>query len=375
MSPMPHRSWSELHKASETIAIKAEREARDGKIDQAALLYGQAAALEQKALVTLEPAQQRTKGITAVSAVALWYKANQFERAERLAYEMLADANLPEFARKGLRDLVQAIWTESSMQEAKAKFLPGHVLVSIRGGEVTTGGAPLDVVVSKVQTIQSMFYRTVEFMRGSPFRLRGAASDDIQETCRPWLLQAAPGSYQFSVAIEQPKQMGLFDEQLGADGVAEHFLRILKAATSSEPGLLEEVVPQEDYRNAFLKLSRNLSPTGKTFESIEFKTPTSGTTVSLTPEARTAINQVIKKSRTNAPDEGEELTEECIGILRGVHLEKDWLEMIVDGKTVRVNGLQDTMDDVIGPMVNKKVKVSAGRTSKGLRFRDIELED
>lgn len=39
---------------------------------------------------------------------------------------------------------------------------------SVKGGEVITGGAPLDLIVEKVQTIQSMFYRTVECIKDLP---------------------------------------------------------------------------------------------------------------------------------------------------------------------------------------------------------------
>jgi hypothetical protein len=56
----------------------------------------------------------RTRGITAVSAVALWFKAGEYAFAEQLAYAVLTDPHIPAFAREELRNLVQAIWTENS---------------------------------------------------------------------------------------------------------------------------------------------------------------------------------------------------------------------------------------------------------------------
>jgi hypothetical protein len=70
-------SWAEFHQASETAAIEAERRLREGNQSQAALLYAQAAEHEQKALAAIDPAKLRTKGITAVSAVALWLQSLQ----------------------------------------------------------------------------------------------------------------------------------------------------------------------------------------------------------------------------------------------------------------------------------------------------------
>ena len=143
--------------------------------------------------------------------------------------------------------------------DANANFLPGQVFVSVKGGEVVTGGVPLDLLVEKVQTIQSMFYRTVEFIRDMPLRTRGAPPKDIQEFCRPWLFQAAPGGYQFSVAIQEVKQMDLFREDQRPDLVAHQFLEILRATASEDPKVLEAIVPKAEYRTAFLKLSRNLA--------------------------------------------------------------------------------------------------------------------
>ena len=369
-------SWVECHQASEAAAIEAEKRLREGNLSQAALLYAQAAEYEQKALAAIDPAKVRTKSITAVSAVALWYKASNYERAEQLAYAMLADASIPQFARKELRDLVQAIWTESSKMAAGVGFLPGQVLVSVKGGEVITGGAPLDLIVEKVQTIQAMFYRTVEFINDMPLRARGAPPRDIQESCRPWLFQAAPGSYQFSVAIQEPKQLDFFKEHIGPELVAQQFLQIVQATTSSDPKELEAVVPKLEYRKAFLKLSRNLAPTGKKFDSIEFRAPAGGPPVSLTSEARTVINQSIKGEQRRAPEDAQDIMEEHMGILRAVDLDNDFLDVAVEGQTLHIVGLEDAMDDVIGPMVNKKIKLTVVRGVKGApRFRDIELDE
>jgi len=368
-------TWSEFHRASEKAAIEADQAFREGNTSQASLLYAKAAELEQQALSTVDSTKARTRGITAVSAVSLLYKAFAYDRAEQLAYSMLADPSVPQFARTDLRNLVQAIWTESSKRAANVSFLPGQVFVSVKGGEIITGGAPLDLVVEKVQTIQAMFYRTIEFIRDMPLRHRGAPSRDIQESCRPWLFQAAPGSYQFSVAIQERKQLDFFKEDIRPDLVARQFLEILKATSNEDQQQLEGLVPKDDYRNVFLKLSRNLAPTGKTFDSIEFRTATGDVLTALTPEARTVINETLKKSRPVDAQGSPATEEEFIGILRAVDLDKDFLAVTVDGQHFHVVGLGDAMDDVIGPMVNKTVKVLVVREKGAIRFRDIELDE
>ncbi len=367
-------SWNEYHRDSEAAAIEAERLLRSGDKSAAAKYYAQAANLEQMAVRAIDPSKARTKGITAVSAVALWYKAAEYEKAEQLAYAMLADNSVPAFARIDLRNLVQAIWTESSKQTAHVNFLPGQVLVSVKGGEVITGGAPLDLIVEKVQTIQSMFYRTVELVKDLPLRSRGGPIREIQESCRPWLFQAAPGSYQFSVAIQEPNQRDFFKEEVAPEIVAQQFFQILKATTSADPQELESVVPNAEYRKVFLKLSRNLAPTGKNFESIEFRAPAGGPPISLTSDARNVINQTLRASQPMNADGAQDVVEDHTGILRAVDLDKDFLDVATESQSLHVVGLEDAMDDVVGPMMNKKVKVSVVRTAKGqVRLRDIEL--
>ena len=67
--------------------------------------------------------------------------------------------------------------------------------MSVKGGEVVAGGAPLDLIIDKVQIVQSLFYRTAEHLKSLPLRKKGPPSKDIQEGCRPWLFQSVPGSY------------------------------------------------------------------------------------------------------------------------------------------------------------------------------------
>jgi hypothetical protein len=62
------------------------------------------------------------------------------------------------------------------------------------------------------------------------------------------------------------------------------------------------------------------------------------------------------------------------GILRALHLDKDWLEVIVSGETIRIDGVSETVDDIIGPMVIRPVIVHAKRKKAGGRPRFLDIE-
>lgn len=369
-------SWSQWHSKSERLASEAEMAMRRNETSIADGLYRQAAEAENQALVELDPSKMRTLGITAVSAASLWFKGKEFQKAEQLCYLMLSRADLPEFATEQLRNLVQAIWTEHSKQSAGVSFLPGQVYVSVKGGEVVTGGAPLDLIVDKVQAIQSIFYRTIEESNGMPLRLRGGPVRELQDACRPWIFQAPPGSYQFSVAIQEPTQPDMFKATVDPSSIAERFLAVLRAAVSSDPAQLSLLVPDQGYRSTFLKLARNLAPTGKSFERLEIRSATDNNPLALQPENRKVINATLKSMVSpTQPEVG--VTEVVLhGILRAVNLDKDWIEVSVDGTSHHISGLAEALDDVIGPMVNRRVTVRARRgPAQVYRFDDIELDE
>ncbi len=367
-------SWLSWHEMSERFASNAHVAAREGGRDQASHLFRRAAEAEGKAIEELDPSKTRTLGITAVSVVALWFKANELIEAERAAMRWLTSDRLPSFAIGQLRHLVQSIWIAQAMQNAGVSFIPGQVIVSVKGGQTVVGGAPLDLIIEKVEAVQALFYRTIEYLKGVPHRRRGGPAQEIREACRPWLFQTQPGSYQFSVAVQEPRQ-GDFFKEAGPrpEQVAEHFMSVLKATSEDPEGLLPDLIPAEDYRSTFLKLARNLAPTEKSFRAVEVREAREMSPVIFLPETRNAINSAL---RAKAPidDKAAEI-QELRGVLRALHLDKDWLVLWTDGKSVQVNGLADAVDDVIGPMVNRKVVVQVQRRGRRLNFFDIEIDE
>ena len=115
-------SWLSWHEKSEQFASDAHVVARQGDNDRALALFAEAAEAENQALSTLDTSKARTFGITAVSAVSLWFKAHRFAEAERLALRCLATGELPAFAVEQLRALLQAVWTAEAMRRVNVSF-------------------------------------------------------------------------------------------------------------------------------------------------------------------------------------------------------------------------------------------------------------
>lgn len=368
-------SWTELHQRSESLAAQAEMAVRANARDRAEQLYVEAAELESQALTSVLPSKTRTLGITAVSAVALWFKARKFAEAQKLAHQVLAAQNLPRHAVQQLQGLLQAIWSEEVRQTAGFKFSQGELLVSVSGGQTVTGGAPLDFVVSKVEGIQALFFRTVELLQKRPHRKRGPAPSEVQSICRPWLFQAPAGSYQFAIAIEDVAQRTLFGPELpSTEEIKETFISLLRATTEDPDRGLAEKVPDPEYRETLLKLTRALAPTGRDFSMLTIRQSSADVDpISLHAGSRKVINEVIRRHFTK-PSTPDEVDGELRGILRAVDLNHDWLEVTTEEQSaVKVHGVGDTVDDVIGPLVNRPVIVRIATRQNGQHlFRDIE---
>lgn len=385
-------SWLVHHTRSEGYASQAEELRRRNEIDRAANLCRLAADAEVNALDNLNPSKIRTIGITAVSAVSLYFKAQEFGQAKKLAHKWLATDLLPAFAVEELEDLLQVIRFDESRVKSGIQFIEGEVLVSVKGGEVLYGAAPLDLILRKVEQISTMFYRTTEMLLDHPLRRRGSPSPEVKKYCDPWLFQAVPGSYQFSVQVRKPqdyKQLSLpgmsaADVELRVEQITKTFLDIIRAATQDPEGELIEVVPQEDYRKAFLKSAQDLAPpvTGKTFNQIEIKSSSDDEPrpVILLPETRLVIKEVLNKSEPEPPELPESKVISLRGTLRNLHLDDDWIEISINGKSQKIYGAGEEIDDRVGPMVNRRIVAEVlERSDKSIEkrysLRDLQLEE
>jgi len=369
-------SWKEYHSISERYAADAEVEFLAGNYSNALKHYQMAAESELKALQSLGTDKVRTLGVTLISAVSLFYKARQYHQAESLACQYLSTSQLAPFATTEIRALLQTIWSDQVRAESSIRFKSGQVFVSVKGGEVVPGGAPLDLVVQKVESIQSLYYRTTEFLNGLPHRKRGGPSIEIQQTCRPWLFQAPPGSYQFAVAVQEPAQQELFPKsKISVQEISSTFFSILRASVDDPDVALPNLVPDPHYRGTFMKLARNLAPSGKVFEELEIRSAEEARPITILPTTRKSIGDALSRQFPR-PKQIEEKEETISGVLRALDLDHDWLEVTADNEHIHIFEVGETVDDLIGPMVNRLVIIQALRKANGkLALLDIQAAE
>jgi hypothetical protein len=82
--------------------------------------------------------------------------------------------------------------------------------------------------------------------------------------------------------------------------------------------------------------------------------------VVLSPNSRKLISETLKGSTILTDDETDRPNSILIkGVLRALDLDKDCPEVTVGGESKHIRGVGETVDDLIGPMVNREVNVRA----------------
>lgn len=363
-------SWLEDHRESEQLASDAEIAAHRGDIVRARELYERAAEAEANALKKVGADQLRTYGITAVSAVSLYFKAAEWQAARNLAHHCLGSEQLPNFAYRQMEELLDSI----KARQAGIDLDTAQIQISMTGGEILPGGAPMDLVVAKIQSIQSLIYRTTEHLVSLPLRKHGGPTEEIRRLCMPWFFQTAPGSYQFLASVQDTQQLKMFDDNFLPREITNKSFNILQACAESPENGLQEAVTDVDYRKTFLKIARDLAPTEKEnrFKRLDIKSANFADPVIFLPATREKINNAIKEYNPSLPS-GNEV--EIRGILRALHLDNDWIEVIENSVKRRIDRINDEVDDRIGPLVNQPVVVRAVQTGSRMLFIDIEADE
>ena len=158
-----------------------------------------------------------------------------------------------------------------------------------------------------------------------------------------------------------------------SDEISAAFLRILRSSIDDPDNALPSVVPDKAYRSTFLKLVRNLAPTGKAFERMEITSSLETKPVLIYASARQTISDSIRRQIPRIPDAAhQEITLQ--GVLRAVHLDKDWIEIVTSkDQHITINEVGETVDDVVGPLVNREVVIQAIKKSAA-RYALIDIQ-
>lgn len=357
----------------DALAYEAELADRRGELEHARRLYAEAAAIEAEIARSAPASEPRVRGLLAVSATALWYKASRHDEVERLACAFLSDpTSLAEQARVELRGLMERAWRDAELAQAFGDAdEAAPLVVKLDGGRIRAGLAPPGVVRDKQQILVPMLVRIAEWKLGKPFRRTGSASSDIREQIEIQEAPAIAASYglQLVVVPGSAREAGA-PPRLRPREVVTAFLHLADAACQGGDAL-RALVESDEYRRELLKRFRDLAPDGRSVGTISFSTPSPrirAPAPRLEPEHTRRLSEALRKE---VPEQASVTAE---GVLKVVSLRgrRPFIAIeLADGSSqaFRIDPAQ--LAETIGPKVNRRVRI-LGEPTRSLRRRPTE---
>jgi hypothetical protein len=370
------RSMNDQHATAQDLSIRAAALLGEGYLQQATDLFAEAARYEEGALASIPPGNTRTRSVLSVSLASLLYKGGRLDEAERAIFRCLGPGDLDCWAEAQLRELLSVVADERLLIANLHRYSGQDIMIALRGGEIGSGSGPLDLILEKTAGFRSLLYRVAEWAGQYPFRSQGPPPSDLRNLIEARAIEPAAGSYKLEVRLAEPIQRDVFEPvRVPATEVVERLFGFLKGLTEGTRDDLEHLVPEPNYRKALLQLTRNILPAGRRLREIGIyrKNDDELQSVYLTGSVSPRIREAIPRDTPNLGGD-----QSYRGTLRAVHLDKNWLSVILpDGKQLRFSTPPEMLDDVVGPMVNKQVVVTGGKRSGKSQpiVSEIELAD
>jgi hypothetical protein len=299
---------------------------------------------------------------------------SRYDEAQQIACEFLAKpAAIDETYGTELQALLERCWRDREATKlcgSDRTFEP--LEIKLAGGEIRTGVAPAAEVRERQTLIGTLLMRVAEWLGQRPFRVRGEASRDISRNLRIYEAPARAASYGLRLYVASGTQPHLPKlSEVTPRTVVDTFLDIAAAAQMSDEEL-ERLVPQPQYRTAFLAGFRDLAPDGTKVGSVTFEHP-----VWNASRPRTVYQPHHREEMTRrlTPIAAEGVTRSAEGILKVVNLKAKTpsIEIVTSNSgTTRIHIDVESFEDSVREKLNKFVKVTF-EERKRPRSKVIEL--
>ena len=261
------------------IAEEAFLAQKRGDLDAAERLFSEALRLEQNAAdqLPLSKEAEPTRSILYRSAASLAYNSKDYELADRLIARGLSGFP-PKEIEEELKNLYEDV---NFMRHLSAKGMtldPGQWVMTIAGNAISYGGAAAEFFMPRVDSISSLFYRTVERLLKVPYRASGGVSKIIKDAFGLYIKALSPSSFGVAFQIGQPDREGwLFPELqqrklVEPSEIVDEIMRCFETFESDEPEKLKDQFEDETYYENFVGLAKQIAPDGNNVKLVGFTT-------------------------------------------------------------------------------------------------------
>lgn len=267
----------ELHEQAMQLADDAFLAKMQKQDDKAISLLQQAANLEMEAANALSnsPDSEPSRSILYRSAASLAYDAADYKLADRLIAFGLTGFPPPEIERE-LKNLYEDVNFMRHVEARGVEISDDGFVMTVAGNSTSYGGALVEDVIGRLNSLRTTFYRTVERLMGIEFRIHGQVQTMIRKYYDLYLKAQVPAS--FGVYV----QLGFPDPQLppwpdlepqkpiNPTELINEVMACLDLWEKQEIDQLKQRINDEVYFDNFIGLATQLAPDGEDISSVAF---------------------------------------------------------------------------------------------------------
>jgi len=373
---------NDLHPKAMDLAEEAFQFQRLGDNDRAKELFLLALALEQEAAMLLPPTEESepSRSILFRSAASLAYNGEKYETAERLIAHGLIGFP-PLEIQEELKDLYEDINFKRHLKAHGITLSKNQWVMTIHGNATSFGGTLVEPLMTRVENITTLFYRTIERLLGVDYRVSGSTKKEIKDAYGLYVNAFAPSSFAVSFQIGTPRsQMLLFvddqpKETIEPDFVVDELMKCLELWENKSAEDLKDWIQDETYYQNFVGIAKQIAPDGDDVKLVGFKAIREGKEKPLT--LRKSPQQVRETFNITKVAEKQSSRVELRGVLRFASspLSKSFGTVhLLDAETAHQHIIKvpiAIMKDVVKPFYEERVIIVAFRKGNKLILDDI----
>lgn len=366
---------SDLHREAMRHLDDAFAARQRNAADEAARFLRLALQSEREAADVLasDLALEPTRSVLHRSAATIAIEAGEFDSAERLICRALA-GHPPSDIAEELRDLLEQAYFHRHLSLRGLELAADEFQMSITGDEVGYGMARPDAFLGRVSSVEKLLYRTAERQLKKAYRSHGSVSRGFKEQLEVYL--SVPRAASFAVSFRVGRTTQLKFEGLSlAEGIVDEVLYCFELFNRANEKELRSRIPDLSYYTNFVGLARAIAPDGRGVKLVGFTALRNGEKkeVALTIEQNKVPIEMLAASAVQ--DGAEPRTVRVTGRLAFANALRVTRNLIKisprEGKPLTVVVPEGLMDDIVRPLWDTEVTLTAVREGKDLKLLEI----
>ena len=364
-----------LHSQAMDAAGRAFHADLHGDYATAEMLFREAFESERRAaLLVADTDTEPTRSVLLRSAASLALDCHEFREAERLVAIGLA-GNPPTPISDELRDLLETVYFSRHLSLRGLELDPGEFRMSLAGLSIGFGLIESSQFLRRAEIMEKLLVRTVERLRGRPFRESGSPNPKTLQGFEVFYSTAIAASFAISIRLGRPQRQLMLPTFVGPGPkeVVDEFLACVDEFNTEKTEALHQRIQSEAYFNNFTALARKLAPDGEKVRTVGF------TSIRGDDTKQVALSRPAGAAWKPRSDETK--TVKLIGIIRSADETSRHREHPVfgveDDQRVKhtVTVPPGMLQDIVKPYWGERVQVTAVKKQKHLDLVDIEAAE